>query len=202
MFSCFQADDDYLSPEYFLVKLFLFPPGLGHQLVIRSPDKCTRCSTDPVCLLTIFWNNLLILIKVFYPHILHGCNNRPVDKVQWEFEWLNNYKEYHLNYPAEQRGKEKERLHTRQINVCMNYRLLMNISTLLFITHILPGGINNLYLNVETWIVFCKKGACTNSKLSDDANAATERKKKNLSWKQVKSEVISHSLHHWDNCHR
>ena len=39
----------------------------------------------------------------------------------------------------------------------MNCRLLMNILTLLFTTHILPGGINNLYLNVETWMFFARK---------------------------------------------
>ena len=37
----------YLSPEYFLVNLFLFHPSCGHQLVIRSPNICTQqCFTD------------------------------------------------------------------------------------------------------------------------------------------------------------
>lgn len=45
-------------------------------------------------------------------------------------------------------------------------------------------------------LFFMKKGADTSSKHTDHAIAATEREKKTLSGKQIKSEIFTYSLYH------
>ena len=55
--ACFQPDDDNLSPEYFLVNLFLFQPSICQQLVNRRANKCTQLCSP--LLLLILCNSIL-----------------------------------------------------------------------------------------------------------------------------------------------